>query len=119
MKIKPLHTDIEQLKRDKIAAKKKKVQQNIKNKYAYLQSVDKPLFQYEFLKAQAKKICQLDLELRLSPFRSLYSNFLAMVSDSAFLTNHCVKFNEFGILEVDEVALAKFKPIEIKFPNKK
>jgi hypothetical protein len=95
--------------------KKKRIQKHIKDKYGYLNKVPAKMIRYEYIKAQAKYICELELILRLSPFKHLYGQFLSMISTPAQLEQYYIKFNEYGLLVIDEKKLEDIKPINIVF----
>ncbi len=102
---------------DKKSNKTRQKQERIKNSYAYLKDVHPNQLQYAYALAQASKICEMDEELRLSPFRGLYSNFLAMTTKEKFMIDNYILLNEYGILEINHESLNELRPIQINFDS--
>lgn len=92
------------------AKKVQMVQAKVNRKYAFLKTVSKAHFQYEYALAQAVKICQIELELRLSPFPSLYSTFLTSLTSNDFLYANYIKVNKYGLIQPDYPRLKKLLP---------
>ena len=110
----------ENIKREvfnRVSKARKRKQDEVKSKYAYLNTVSSYEFQYEYLFAQARKICDIELELRLSPFKPLYTQYLEMITRSAFMYDNYIQINEFGIFEPDIERLRKLKRPTINFKN--
>lgn len=68
---------------------------------------------YQYALAQAQYICDIYSDIKLLPFKGLYSHFLAMVTKEKFQADHHVIFNDYGMLEINHESLNKLRPIKI------
>lgn len=85
----------------------KRAQDKVRKKFEYLESVDAKEFQAEYVKAQAKEICDYLQYLRLTPLQSWYSKQLEIISDPIFMHNHFLKKNEYEEIVPDLERISK------------
>lgn len=97
------------------ALKLKRIQDKVRKKFDFLGEVDSKHFQAEYIKAQAKEICDYLQYLRLTPFRAWYSKQLEIVSNSVFMFDHFLMMNEYKEIIPD---LKRIEALVLKEPSK-
>lgn len=98
-------TKAEQETREANAIRNK--QDKIRNRFDYLQEVHVKHFQEEYVRAQAKEVCKILNELKLTPLNSLFTKVNDFMYSVDFMYDMYLTENEFGMLEPDEVRIKK------------
>jgi hypothetical protein len=99
-----------------------KFQEKIKKEFNFLTTCDKKEFQYNFVKAQAKEICNYLYRLHFTPFKSwesIIKNILEEESTDFLYQNYITK-NEHGQYIPDEDRLKQLiltEPDPEEFPE--
>lgn len=88
----------------------KRIVERLEKKHSYLGVVSSDMFQYTFLKAQAREIYNMYTNLKLSPFKSFFIKYKEMVTQELFLNDFYLLLNEYGELVIDEKRLKNFLP---------